>query len=112
MTIRECDFEWACRFTRPKRGYPWRRILDGFGADFFIVFDYEDCPEFPNTIGKCDIQIVPLQSDDYLADAITVVSDADRYGVLRFLAALGISRFDDRVKSAYYELSNPLRDQQ
>lgn len=96
-------------FTRPMRGHPTRLILDGFGADFFILFDTEEDPESPSTIGTVNIAVCPLLADDFLADSICLVMNANKFGVMRFLAAMGISRFDDRVKTAFYQTSNPLR---
>lgn len=97
------------RFTRPVRRRPHHLLLDSFDHEFCIIFNFETDPETPESIGTCDIEIVPLPSDDILADAFRVVDNANKHGVLRFLAALGIQRFDDRVKSAFYEMTNPLR---
>lgn len=96
-------------FTRPMRGRPTQLILDGFDSWFFIRFDFDEDPETPEAKGTCDILIVPLRSDDYLADAIRIVWNANKHKVMRFLAAIGIERFDNKVKTAFYASTNPLR---
>lgn len=101
--------DFVKRFARSMRGRPERFILDGFDHEFYIVFNFEECPESPESVGTCDIHVVPLAAEDSLAAAIRVVADANKFGVMRFLAAIGIKRFNDRVKSAFYQTSNPLR---
>jgi len=96
-------------FTRPMRGHPTRLILDGFGADFFILFDVEEDPETPASIGTASIAVCPLFADDFIEDSLCLVMNANKFGVMRFLAALGIGRFDDRVKAFYYSFGSVLR---
>lgn len=106
----ETAVEFVKSFTRPMRGKPLHFILDGFGADCFVLFDFDDVSdEFPETKGTCDILIVPLASEDFIADSICLISSANKLGVMRFLAAMGIKRFDAKVKAAFYESSSPLR---
>lgn len=105
---------WLKTFTKKRRTEKDHFVLDAFSADFCIVFDCEDVEdpaEFPETVGKCDILFEPLphRSHDPLADRIPVVSNANKHGVMRMIAALGISRFGDDVKKAFYDLGNPLR---
>lgn len=105
------NYEWVKRFSRPWRSRPGYLILDCFDINFFLLFDFTDVSEeFPETTGTCDIHVVPISSDDFLSDAIPIVSNADKFGIMRLLSALGVDRFDDKVKAVYYELSNPLRD--
>jgi hypothetical protein len=102
--------EYVRQFTRPMRKHPDRLILDGFGAEFFLVFNFEECPELsPELAGTCDIMLVPLNAEDYLGDAIRVVANANKHGVMRFLAALGIQRFDEKTKAAFYAGNTILR---
>lgn len=96
-------------FTRPMRGRPKQLLLDGFDHEYFIRFDFDECPETPAAKGTCDILISPLSSDDHVADSIRLVANANKFGVMRFLAAIGIDRFDEKVKTAFYQTSNPLR---
>lgn len=96
-------------FTRPMRGHPTRLILDGFCADFFILFDVEEDPETPSTIGTVNIAVCRLLADDFLADSLCLVMNADKFGVMRFLAAIGIQRFDEKTKAWFYSLGSVLR---
>jgi hypothetical protein len=101
---------WAKQFTRPVRGRPEHRLLDGFDHEFCLLFDFSEDPETPASKNTCDIRLAPLPTTDVLADAIQLVSNANKHGVMRLLAALGISRFDDRVKKAFYALGSVLRE--
>ena len=96
-------------FARPMRCKPTQLILDGFDSEFFIRFDFDDDPDTPEAKGTCDILIASIRSDDHLAESIRIVANANKFGVMRFLAAIGISRFNDKVKTAFYTSSNPLR---
>jgi hypothetical protein len=105
---------WIKTFARPKRCHPDEFIVDGFGASFYLLLDctdVEEPEENPETVGKCDILIVPVMSDDQPAHSICVVDNASKFGIMRFIAALGISRFDDKVKKAFYSMSSPLREE-
>lgn len=97
-------------FTRPMRGRPDHLILDGFDHEYFLMFDFGPDPENPKfREGNCDIELVPLPADDFIAESLRLVSNANKFGVMRLLAALGLDRFDDKVKTAFYASSNPLR---
>ena len=98
-------------FTRPMRGYKDRFLLDGFDSAFYIVFDFEDDPETPASAGTCDIGVVSLWALSDPPETVWLVSNANKFGVMRFLAAIGIQRFSDKVKTAFYASSNPLRAQ-
>ena len=103
--------KWLATFCRKRRTEPRKYVLDGFDGDFCLVFDCEDDPETPEAAGRCDILYEPLphRSPDYVADRCRIVSNANKHGVMRMLAALGIQRFNEKAKAAYYELANPLR---
>jgi hypothetical protein len=93
--------EFVRQFTRPMRNCPNHLILDGFSGEWYLVFNFEEDPELdPKYHGTCDIHVVPLMADDYLH--LRVVENANKHGVMRFLAALGIQRFDEKTKAAYY----------
>lgn len=112
MSEKQDLIDWIKTFARPKRSRPDQFILDGFGASFYLLLDCTDVEEpeqYPQTIGKCDILVVPVNSDDPPAHSICVVDNANKHGIMRFLAAIGIQRFSDKVKKAFYEGSNPLR---
>ncbi len=102
-------FEFVKSFTRPVRSRPNHLLLDCFDTWFCLLFDFDPCPEYPESIGKCDIEFVPLPTNDVIADGFVVVSNADKFGVMRMLAAIGVDRFDDKVKTAFYQTTNPLR---
>ena len=98
------------QFTRPMRGRPDHLILDEFDCEFFLIFNFEEDPETPASHDTCDIQIVPLEAEDFLAESIRLVANAKQHDVMRLLAALGVQRFSDKVKTAYYgTVGSPLR---
>lgn len=101
----ESLFEWVKRFARPMRCHPRQLTLGEFDHEFFLIFDFEESPEATRT---CDIKIVGIW-EDYLADCLRIVANANKYGVMRMLAAIGIEKFSDETKAAFYELNNPLR---
>jgi hypothetical protein len=103
-------FKFLKSFTRPVRRRPTHLLLDGFDHEFCILFNFETDPEMTDEQrGTCDIEIVPLPTNDVVADGVRLVANANRYGVLRFIAAIGVSRFDNKVKTAFYASTNPLR---
>lgn len=95
----EC-FKFVQSFTRPMRCRPDHLILDGFDIDYFLIFNFEPAPECPDAEGTCDINLVPLESEDFLADQYRLVIDADQDAVIRFLDAMGLHRFSSDVRSA------------
>lgn len=97
------------RFTSPVHRYPHALLLDGFDYEFCIAFDFATYKDVPRKPGCCDIAIVPLPCQDIADEGITLIANANKHGVMRLIAALGISRFDDRVKKAFYAMSSPLR---
>lgn len=103
---------WVKKFAWRKRPEPNQYILDGFGEAFYIRFDFDDCPDTPASLDTCDILVEPVNSDDPVANAICLVSNANKHMIMRFLAALGVHRLGNKAVSAYYEMSNPLRESQ
>ncbi len=102
---------WVKKFAWRRRPEPNQYILDGFGGSFYIRFDFDDCDDRPTSLDTCDILVERVTDDDPVAGAICLVNDANKHGIMRFLSALGISQFGDEVKAAYYEMSNPLREE-
>ncbi len=96
-------------FTRPLRGRPDHLILDSFDHEYFLIFNFEPDNENPKALGTCDIELVPLLAEDYLAESYRLVADANKHGIMRLLAALGVERFSDKVKEFYYANNNSLR---
>jgi len=99
---------WIGRFARKRRTEACHYVLDGFNAEFCIVFDCTICTDDPRP-GTCDVLFEPLRGDDPIAQRFRVVANASKYGVMRMLAAIGIADFSKETKAAFYELSNPLR---
>lgn len=85
-----------------------RYILDEFDSEFYLIFDTADDPETPTSIGTVDI-LIQKTGESPFDPSIRIVADANMHGVMRVLAALGIQRFNDKVKTAYYQMGNPLR---
>lgn len=75
----------------------------------YLLFDFSHDPETPDAQYTCDILLVPLPDEDPIAEAMRLVANVNRNGVLRLLAALGIERFPQAVKTAFYESTNPVR---
>lgn len=97
---------WIKGYARPMRGKPNRFIVDEFDTEFYIILDCEDDPESPESNGLCDVLIVPLIGN---GETVRLKANCDKYGIMRIFAALGIGRFNIKVKTAFYEMSNPLR---
>lgn len=102
---RDPDCKWIEEFgvRRRLQGY----ILDGFDSDFYLYFDDSIDQDRPEVRGTVDIHVVPI--GHHTSDGIRVLSDCKRHQVMRFLFALGVSRFGEKTKSALYATSNPLR---
>jgi hypothetical protein len=82
-------------------------ILDKFDPMFFLAFDATyDEESKPGTV---DILVVPTGVVPWERGTIRVVRDANKFGVMRMLGAIGIQRFSDQTKSEFYKLTNPLR---
>lgn len=99
---------WIGRFARKRRTEACHYVLDGFNAEFCIVFDCTICTDDPRP-GTCDVLFEPLRGEDPIAQRFRVVANASKHGVMRMLAAIGIAEFSKETKAAFYELSNPLR---
>lgn len=96
---------------RKARGHDWY-ILDGFRAEFYLLFDCDDDPETPDSVGTCDIHIARIGASPEESDQrFRVVCNARRHQVMRFMFALGPQQFSDQTKTALYELNNVLRAQ-
>ena len=87
-----------------------RFILDGFDNEFYLMFDLSADPENQESIGTVDIYVSEVgEVPSNREGKIRLVQDANRFGVMRMLSAIGIQRFSDATKTAYYKLGNPLR---
>lgn len=85
-------------------------FLDGFDEEFYLVFDTTAIEEHPND-GTASIYITrvgePPRCND--VDHFRIVANANHYGIMRMMAAIGIQRFSEQTKTAYYRINNPLR---
>lgn len=90
-----------------KRGEDYR--LEGFDHDFCLRFDSASDPETPASIDTVNLLIVPIPTSDWLADSILIKSNCRRHDIIRFISALGVQRFSDKVKDVFYATSSPLR---
>jgi len=85
-----------------QRGH--RYIIDGLEnyEDWYLWFDVDLDEDDPKP-GTCDIHIQECGTSVKDADdGFRVVKDANRYGVLRFLAAIGVSHLPEKSRKAYY----------
>lgn len=93
-----------------QRGH--RYIIDGLEnyEDWYLWFDAELDEENPKP-GTCDIHLQRIGTSPKDADSgFRVVADAKYYGVLRFIAAIGVSNLPEKSRKAYYEVNlSPLR---
>lgn len=103
-------YQWVRTFTKPVRNRPRQLALDGFDSEFFLQFDFEEDPETPASAGTCDVTLVPLVHDDRIS--VRLLANADKRRVLRLLAALGISRFNEATRAAFYQAHSILRSPQ
>lgn len=79
-------------------------ILDGFDSEFYLRFDVaidQDNPK-PRT---CDVYAVTVMD----ASGIRLLRDARESHVLRFMFALGISRFSEATREAAFAMNNIVR---
>jgi hypothetical protein len=112
MDEKEQLIAWLKTFARKVRGEPDRFTIDEISSDFYLLLDcttVEEPDEYPETVGKCDIYVVPLNHRDWEAEKLRVVENANKHGIMRFFAALGIDRFPKKVKCAFYETTSILR---
>jgi hypothetical protein len=105
------EFEkWVASFTSRKHLNRQKYTIDRIDPHFCIVLDCSHDTDNPElSANTCDIIIERLTecvSDE--EEPLRLVADADKHGVMRFIAAIGISRFDDKVKSAFYEVTQPV----
>ncbi len=91
---------------------PHKYIIDGLlnYEDWYLWFDVEFDEDDPKP-GTCDIHIQKCGTSTSEADSgFRVVADAKYYGVLRFLAAIGVNHLPEKSRKAYYEVNiSPLR---
>lgn len=85
--------------------------LDGFDREFYLAFDAEECPENPEFKGTCDVYIVPVGEPPACAARIRLKENCTQVHVFRLLTAMGIERFSETTKTAFYGswMANPLR---
>ena len=77
-------------------------VLDGFDTFFYLIFDTAMDLDAPKP-GTCDILVSrPGESPHESSAYMRLVADAKPSGVLRFLAALGISRFPQKTQEWFY----------
>jgi hypothetical protein len=95
--------KWVSQFAWRKRPSHTQYILDGFGASFYIRFDFVDCPDAPASWDTCDILIEKVNADDPPASAICLISNTGKSGIVRFLKALGLHLIDEKVQAAVKE---------
>lgn len=93
-----------------QRGH--RYIIDRLEnyEDWYLWFDAELDEENPKP-GTCDIHLQRIGTSTKDADdGFRVLADAKYYGVLRFLAAIGVNHLPEKSRKAYYEVNlSPLR---
>lgn len=84
-------------------------ILDGFDNEFYLVFDASEDEEEPSSKGKVDILVAHIGSHPHDSESkMRVVTNASKQGIMRFMFAIGVSRFDEQVRKALY--ASPLRN--
>jgi hypothetical protein len=91
--------KWVSQFAWRKRPSQTQYILDGFGAEFYIRFDFDDT-ESKESLDTCDILVEKVNSDDPPASAICLINYANKTGIIRFLKALGLHLIDEKVQAA------------
>lgn len=79
-------------------------ILDGFSPDFYLIFGVENSGE----LGTVDVFVAHPEEPNQRG-RIMLRSGCHRQHVMRILAAVGVSQFDERVKRVFYNFTNPLR---
>lgn len=98
--------QWIASFTKKKHRDRHKYTIDGFDGEFCIVFDCDEDTDRPEITSRtCDILIERITDSE---ETVRVVADAGKHQVMRFLAAIGINRMPDKVKSAFYALTQPV----
>ena len=78
-------------------------VLDEFDHEFYLGFNFEDDPETPEARYTCDIHLCYVGSSPQDSkDSFRVFANARGHHVLRFMFALGVSRFSEQTKKAMY----------
>lgn len=91
--------EWVKSYARPMRGQKDRFIVDEFDPEFYLILNCEDAPEGVEP-GTCDVMVVPLLSDDPLAEGLPLLLGATKQGVQSLFAALGSGRFKAAIQES------------
>jgi hypothetical protein len=78
-------------------------ILDEFDTEFYLIFDTSVDPETPESLGTCDILLSTPGEQPTALNRVRLVANARRVDVLRFMFALGVSRFSERTQKFLYE---------
>lgn len=79
-------------------------VLDQIDGEWFLAFDFETNPEDRESRFTCDIYLAkvgdsPLEESD---QRLRVYKNARAHHVLRFMFALGVSRFPPDTRQAMY----------
>lgn len=85
-------------------------VIDGFDHGFYLAFDAEDDLESPEFSGTCDVYLAepgvhPIEA----VNRIRIRANCKQHHVMRLLAAIGIERFSDATKTAFYNWNQVLR---
>lgn len=104
----EHPWSWLSNMGCRRRGELF--IFDEFDPEFYLIFDTSVDPETPESLGTCDILIqktgvVPQESES----KYRVIANARRVHVLRFMFALGVSRFSERTRQFLFEQNGVVR---
>lgn len=98
--------QWIASFTAKKHADRHKYTIDGFDAEFCIVFDCSLDTDNPELSSKtCDILVERITDSE---ETIRLVADANKHQVMRFIAAIGITRMNDKVKKAFYATTQPV----
>ena len=89
-----------------RRGHKY--ILDGFGAEFYLMFDAEPAEGSP--AGTVHLHIAKVgASPNESSERICVLMNCTRHQVMRFMFALGVDRFSEKTKKFLYESNRVIR---
>lgn len=78
-----------------KRRHRTDFLIDEFDHEFYLRFDTNINEDNPNP-DTCDIHIV--RTGELCTEGVCVVSDATIHDVVRFMRALGVSRFNEKTR--------------
>lgn len=89
---------WIETFAKKLRGEFDRYKLDEINGDYYLLFDVTYCEEPEEAQYTTDIYVVPLNSDDWEANKLRVVENANKGMVISFLKSIQSSIIDYRKK--------------